>query len=77
MARSASFLTSNVALSDFTGHHHIMSGELLADLPAEVRVHIFSLALGLTTAGALLRRWLNLALVGQGPHESSSLRSVV
>ena len=44
-----------------------MSGynELLADLPDEVRVHIFCLALGLTTAGALLRRWLNLALVAQ------------
>ena len=40
-------------------------GELLADLPSEVRVHIFCLALGLSTSGALLRRWLCVALVSQ------------
>ena len=49
----------------------IMSmGKLLADLPSEVRVHIFCLALGLTTSGALLRHSFNLALV------SESLQSV-
>ena len=40
-------------------------GELLADLPSEVRVHISGLALGLSTYGALLQHWLRLALVGQ------------
>ena len=48
------------------GYHYNMSmGELLAGLPSEVRVHIFCLALGLTTSGALLLDWLNLALVSQ------------
>ena len=41
------------------------TGEPLADLPSEVRVHIFCLALGLPTSGALLRHWLRLALVSR------------
>ena len=40
-------------------------GKLLSGLPSEARVHIFCLALDPTTAGALLRDWLILALVSQ------------
>ena len=61
---------------DLAGDHHIMSlGELLAALPSEVRVHIFCLALGLRAAGALLRHWLDLALVSQDM--PNSLQSAV
>ena len=37
----------------------------MGELPSEVRVQIFCLALELPIAGALLLDWLNLALVSQ------------
>ena len=44
------------------GMAYMNLGELLTDLPSEVRVRIFCLALGLPPT---LRRWLDLALVSQ------------
>ena len=63
------------ALSPFAGPLWTMSmlGKLLAGLPCEVRVHIFCLALGFPTAGALLRNWLKLAQVSQDCSTASSL----
>ena len=74
---SAKAAQSTDCIIHLAGHHFVLSkGKLLAALPFEVRVHILWPTLGVTTGcEALLRHWLNLALVSQDLPES--LQSVV